>query len=382
MPRNRFGFLITTVLLAVTACASAGAAQTAAAPGKPAPAKPKQPVEILSASFASHSTGWLLAAPQCVNLAKPCAATALMRKTVDGGRTWFAVPAPSARPGYLWQPAPPPDSVGQILFTSAREGWAFGSSLWRTTDGGGSWHRVSVPGPVAQFAVAGNRMLAVIGRCDSAGVCVHRLYAAAVGGAAWRAVPGTATKGTGSPELAVSGTTGYLISTSVDLGKPVLLAGPVTGSARWRALPEPCPGAFSAAIAAVPGYLFEGCGSEPGAGNQLKTAYLSANGGRTWRKVASPPQGGYLGFATMTAGGTIFLSGGRMDVYISRDRGRSWHESPSLLKNAAGLAGAGFSLEAATVTNTFGVAVQDGVFTQQIFITRDAGRTWVAVTVR
>ena len=44
----------------------------------------------------------------------------------------------------------------------------------------------------------------------------------------------------------------------------------------------------------------------------------------------------------MSAGGTIFLSGERMDVYISRDRGRSWHESPSL-RNAAGLANAASS---------------------------------------
>jgi hypothetical protein len=82
----------------------------------------------------------------------------------------------------------------------------------------------------------------------------------------------------------------------------------------------------------------------------------------------------------MTAGGTIFLSGGRMDVYISRDRGRSWHESPSLA-GANGLANAGFSLVGTSVTNTFGVAVQEGVVTQQVWLTRDGGRIWTPVTV-
>ena len=61
-----------------------------------------------------------------------------------------------------------------------------------------------------------------------------------------------------------------------------------------------------------------------------KTAYVSGNGGRVWRQVATPPTGGYLTAASMTAGGTIFLSGSRMNVYISRNRGHSWHTSPSL----------------------------------------------------
>jgi hypothetical protein len=45
--------------------------------------------------------------------------------------------------------------------------------------------------------------------------------------------------------------------------------------------------------------------------------------------------GGYLD----EPGGTIFLSGARMDLYVSPDRGRSWRESPSL-RPAAGLAAA------------------------------------------
>ena len=67
----------------------------------------------------------------------------------------------------------------------------------------------------------------------------------------------------------------------------------------------------------------------------------------------------------MSPGGTIFLSGGRMDVYVSRDRGRSWQASPSL-ENAAGLAGAGFPLVGLTITDTAGFAFQAGVDQQQV----------------
>jgi hypothetical protein len=83
----------------------------------------------------------------------------------------------------------------------------------------------------------------------------------------------------------------------------------------------------------------------------------------------------------MSPGGTIFLSGYRMGLYLSRDRGRSWHESPSL-QNAAGLAGAGFSLTGSTITGSHGFAVQEGVDQQQVWLTSDGGRRWTPVTIR
>jgi photosystem II stability/assembly factor-like uncharacterized protein len=71
----------------------------------------------------------------------------------------------------------------------------------------------------------------------------------------------------------------------------------------------------------------------------------------------------------------------RMDLYVSRDHGRSWHQSPSL-GNAAGLADAGLSLAGSTVTDTWGFAIQEGVGQQQIWLTSDGGRDWTPVSVR
>jgi hypothetical protein len=136
-----------------------------------------------------------------------------------------------------------------------------------------------------------------------------------------------------------------------------------------------------ALAAAVGGWMFLGCGAEPGAGNQFKAAWVSADGGRSWQKDASPPFGGYLESASMSPGGTIFLSGARMDIYVSRDRGRSWHESPSL-ENAAGLADAGLPLLGSAITGTQGFAVQEGASRQQVWLTSDGGRYWAPVTVR
>ena len=311
------------------------------------------------------------------------AATVVMRKTVNGGRTWLAVAAPDAPPADMYQGSPPANAVGAILFSSAGEGWAFGPALWQTRDGGATWRNMSVPGgPVQDLGMAGDRVLAVTGRCGSGRwACRWRVYSAAAGSDDWRPVPGAAGTGAGSAQLVVSGGVGYVLAMTADLGKPLLLAGPVNGSARWRPVPVPCSGAWSGALAAAPGGgLFLGCGLEPGAGEQLKTAWMSHDAGRNWRKVTSPPSGGYLGGASMSPGGTIFLSGGRMDIYVSRDRGRSLHESPSL-DNAAGLAGAGLPLAGSTITAIQGFAFQQGVYQQQVWLTSDGGRRWTPVTV-
>jgi photosystem II stability/assembly factor-like uncharacterized protein len=383
------GVIGTAWLRSLACLAAAGLLAAVAACGGAAPGTARRAVArsagtltVLSASFVSASTGWLLATP-CADQVEKCR-TVVMRKTVDGGRTWFAVPAPDAPPADMFQGIPPTGAVGAILFASAREGWAYGPALWQTRDGGATWQKMSIPGgPVQDLVVAGDRVLAVTGRCGiDYPACSFRVYAAAAGSDSWRAVPGAAGTRVSSVQLAVPGGVGYVFALKVDFGKPVLLSGSVNGSVRWRPRPDPCRGAFTGALAAAPGgWLFLGCGNEPGAGNQLKTAWLSDDSGRTWREVASPPFGGYLAGASMSPRGTIFLSGERMDVYISWDRGRSWHESPSL-ENAAGLANAGFPLVALTVTDTQGFAFQEGTDQQQVWLSSDGGRHWAPVTVR
>src|SRR5260370_10928642 len=394
-PRSWSALVITAALLvAAASCgrtapvpaegashsASASAGDTVARSGSPT--RGGHVLTVLSASFVSASAGWLLATP-CAAQVATCR-TVLLRETVDGGLTWLAVPGPDAPPADIYQGSPPANAVGAILFTSAGDGWAFGPALWQTRDGGITWRKMNVPGaPVQALAVAGGRVLAVTGRCGRGGrACGFRVYSAVAGSDDWRVVAGAAGTGVGSARLVTSGGVGYVCAREDDRGKPLLLSGPVAGSARWRPVPDPCRGAWSGALAAAPGgWLFLGCGLEPGAGNQVKAAWLSDDGGRSWRKIASPPSGGYLGGASASPGETIFLSGSRMDLYISRDQGRSWHESLSL-RNAAGLAGAGFPLTASTITDTRGFAFQEGVDQQQVWLTSDGGRHWTPVPVR
>jgi photosystem II stability/assembly factor-like uncharacterized protein len=118
---------------------------TAAQSGSPAAAAARggRALTVLSASFVSASAGWLLATP-CAEQVRTCR-TVVMRKTVDGGRTWFAVPPPDAPPADMYQGSAPANAVGAILFASAGEGWASGPALWQTRDGGATWRKMSDP---------------------------------------------------------------------------------------------------------------------------------------------------------------------------------------------------------------------------------------------
>ena len=345
------------------------------------PAANDHRVAVVSVSFTSRLLGWLLAVPPCALNAKPCR-TLLLRRTTDGGRTWDEVPAPDAS---FASPGSGASAVGGILFTSPRDGWAFGPGLWQTRDGGATWRRVSIPGgPVLDMAAGAGRVLAVTGRCAASGQdCQSQVYTSRTGSTTWRPITGAKARGVEAPSLVVAGHTGYLASGVPFPGRTVLLAGPVNGSARWRPLRDnPCTRAWSMAVAAAPGgWLFIGCGSEPSAGQQLKTAYLSGDYGRSWHRIASPPISGYIASASMTRGGTIFLSGGRMDIYISRNRGRSWQTSPSL-NHAAGLADAGFGLLASATSNATAYATQRAVYSHQLWLTGDGGRRWTPVTIR
>ena len=254
-------------------------------------------------------------------------------------------------------------SILSASFISARTGWALGVvrcrsrrscpvELRKTTDHGRTWS--AVPAPPAGFGYSSTGLAA--GSVGAVWFADGRdgwafgpaLWATHDGGRTWSRIR---TGGLAVLDLAAGG--GHVIAT---FGR-------------------------CAAVAATPHQaLVAGCGSEPGAGSQLKRAYYSPDGGHTWQRLADPPAGGYVGGAAITPAGTMVLSGGRMDLYLSWDGGRTWHTSASL-NQAGGLAGAGFTLTGAMTTNTQGFAVQGGVSHRQMWLTDDGGHTWHAVTL-
>lgn len=103
-------------------------------------------------SFATPRVGRLLCAGQ------PGAGSQLKELfvTADGGRTW-------TRRGHV----PSAGYAGGLLFTTARDGWIWGSRTWplRTHDGGRTWRAArlaSVEDEVFDMAAAGGRLWRVV----------------------------------------------------------------------------------------------------------------------------------------------------------------------------------------------------------------------------
>ena len=384
-PTVALGLVALSAAALTAACAAGqGPGRQAARTGHPAHQaaahRPRPALSPVSAGFISASTGWLLARPPCA--ARGCAELRL-RQTTDGGRHWLTVPAP---PAPFWNfTIAPGNAVSQIMFASARDGWAFGPGLWATHDGARTWHRVRVHGTaVMSMAAGGGRVIAAFGRCPENSPCRFTVYAARMGGDRWRPVPGSAVTGLSAESglspapVLISGRTGFVIADQPPARPPVLLAGPADGSGRWHRISVPHRICFSAPLAVAPGgRIVLGCGAEPGAGQQRKHAYLSLDQGRTWRRLADPPSSGYLTQASATARGTIFLSGGRSDVYISRNGGRTWQTSRSLRS-----ADIGDGLAATAVTSREAFVLQASLYAKQIWFSYDDGRTWSPVTVR
>jgi hypothetical protein len=147
---------------------------------------------------------------------------------------------------------------------------------------------------------------------------------------------------------------------------------------RWRPIPIPCRTYwdFSITLSAAK-TLALGCASQGFPPFQeYKRVWVSGNGGHTWRQFADLPMHGYLGQVSITPDGTVVVSGGHSDAYISWDGGKSWHTSPSL--NGADL---GDGLSATMFTDTRGIVLQLSYYFPQIWLTQNRGHTWVPVTI-
>jgi photosystem II stability/assembly factor-like uncharacterized protein len=124
------------------------------------PAGGPVPAGFVPRSFTAigERTWWLLGTATCSS--PPC--TSIVR-TSDGGAHFVGIPAPrtpyESSPGSSGQTS----GVSQLRFADPRDGFAYGSSLYVTHDGGTSWHPVSVSGAIGELAIAGGDVYAIVG---------------------------------------------------------------------------------------------------------------------------------------------------------------------------------------------------------------------------
>lgn len=312
--RMSFGrAMVLAAVPAVLAVLGAGSAAALPASGNP---PPPTGFEAASASFVSAQTGFVLGTRGCSRL--PC--KALLRKTVNGGKTWITVPPP---PVSLVPPftAPPLSNVSTVRFSSARDGWAFNPGLWATTDGGVRWHRVSLPGEVIALAASDGVVFAAAEPVNG-GLGQARLYRSQVGSTTWTRVAGVAP----ANALTVSGH-------SVWAGIAPTMSASTDGGKHWSKLPFSCPPGLpdaTAVAAASPANVALDCTnpSDPVPGSGPKAVFTSANGGRTFHLAGHPGDSGNAGLIAMPPGNpqviTLTATNGASYLYRSADSGKTW----------------------------------------------------------
>jgi hypothetical protein len=312
-----------------------------------------------SVSFVSQNVGWLWGARSHRGLG-------VVARSTDGGGTWSKVTAPPVE-------ATDPQGGGDfgIRFADGTTGFVFGTRLFVTKDAGARWTLVTLPGPVVDLEAMNQRIWALVRSCTSCRALT--LYGTSVSDPAGLApVPGVpalqaardAIEGSvGS--IAVNGTAVYVM-----VGRDPVWSSP--DGVSWTSTASPCPAGsdFATAISAwSPTGVAAVCGAQPSAGQETKQVFESTDSTVSWSALPSPPPNGYP--AALTAGtsadlilGTTHEAGG----FFTSDAGAMWTATAT---NNVNLSFAGF------ISTSHVVALPDPNDSSPAFLSSiDAGQTW------
>jgi photosystem II stability/assembly factor-like uncharacterized protein len=343
-----------------------------------------------SITWVSAQRGWVLGAAPCGT--KTCTDVIA---TTNGGTTWTLrgrVPARIPRVGE------PGTGVSEIRFGTPRIGWSFGPRLYRTGNGGRSWSRKQVPGhgkQILALAATATTTYAVVSPCAfGTGVCHRRgplsLWRTATRtGRAWTRIP-LALPINDFANVSAFGKTAYVVDAQRDVtGRRDKFYASTNNGRHFSARPAPCdshPGsALAQAVATSATHVtllcFGPTGPQPG--EATKSAYRSANTGKTYTFAGATPVAGATIQTTQLAASrsgnlAVTSSSGGSFIYINDSQKQAWTTAVN-----AGDGGRGWN-DIVYVSRTKGWVIYSpaGFFhgLGRIFRTRDSGHHWRAVT--
>jgi photosystem II stability/assembly factor-like uncharacterized protein len=150
------------------------------------------------------------------------------------------------------------------------------------------------------------------------------------------------------------------------------------GGRTWQAAGSPCGGNSSAVIVELvtPRLGWTICLSQPGAGNQLKSVFRTADGGRTWRRLRGDLGSyGYGEGASFAPDGFGLVWEGRGTLYVTRDGGDHWTPKPKVAQPEIDFGGGASAFSGGRGL----VLLTRGGRSARLLATRDFGRTWQLV---
>jgi len=230
--------------------------------------------------------------------------------------------------------------------------------LQRTDDGGRTWRTVS----------KGRRFVSLSFVSPAAGFALTAggdVASTSDGGRSWRVVHSFGRRAEGGP---LRGAIEFVDSNhgwASPTGESAY--GTISGGTSWTKLVLPCDHTVVATsvVSYAAGFLV--CGAQPGAGNQAKDLYATADGGRTWTHRARLPEGGYVGMLDFLDDRTGLLVTDRGGISRTADGGRSWTQT-LLTDDVYFIA----STSWASAQTVYALTLQTG----KLIRSDDAGRHW------
>jgi IPT/TIG domain len=282
------------------------------------PIPPAGKFQAVSLSWVSPTHGFALGTTACGR-----ARCSTLLRTIDGGTHWKAIPAPHA-------PVNPTGTHGaldRIRFANDAVGYAFGSAVYSTHDGGRQWSRLNLGGklgvrfttPSLEVSRGRAYLWAQIGHAG-------QLYTSAVTVDRFVATRGVVTaSGHGTVNAG-----GGAVAVAVNHGPARTLWTTRAPSTVFSPHASPCGTQLLAAVAVTaPGTLSVVCDSPKKAGGSIVTKRLltSNNTGRSWHAILGVPQRLHtMGLAQPARCQYVVTASGAAgtQVQLTADAGRHW----------------------------------------------------------
>jgi hypothetical protein len=277
------------------------------------------------------------------------------------------------------------DAVIGLAMASSEDIYAYGTSLWHSTDAGATLSVVPQAPAVDTIAIDHHTVWLGVACTDLSG-CASSVDTMTAG----RPEP-LANQPVGEiGDIARDGAVAYLVMRRPDGVGELEVSRDDGVTWQRRAFPQPdCGYSLGPGPLAVTasGGLYLICTDGAGAGGMPKDLFVSHDDGMSWQHLAALETYGYADSMVAATPTLLWRFGGRAPIYLSTDAGRTWQaELTDKVGDAAGPMTQAFAA-AGSRALAFGFATPpdpsfEGPWTINEYITTDAGASWNTVPLR